>query len=137
MVNACSGSIMCLLYNASSADLDDEDEEEASQSEDLQVEPLTQVITNIDLRNGKFEWIDKDDLVKLSTTISKKSITEEALCSVFSVMGALYGIKMTEGNTVLDQKNFLIKALAAQGDTTDLLGENVNIADALLLKLIF
>ena len=41
MVNCCAGSALCLLYNQKEAPEDD--------SEDFETEPLTQVITGIDV----------------------------------------------------------------------------------------
>lgn len=57
IVNCCAGSLLCLLYNIDEAP-EDEDSEER-----VQGEPMNQVITNIDIDEGTFEWVDKEDMM--------------------------------------------------------------------------
>lgn len=67
MVSCIAGSSLCLLYGVSKAPKDDEE------SEDVEAEPLGQVITNINLQQGTFSWLEKEDMMNV---ISRKSQTK-------------------------------------------------------------
>ena len=103
MVNCCAGSALCLLYNQKEAPEDD--------SEDFETEPLTQVITGIDVDKGSFTWIDKDDLMKVCEKAAKEPISEDSLCQVFAAMGGLYGLSLIDDVSLAGRKEFLQKAL--------------------------
>ena len=88
MVNCIAGSSLCLLYGVEKAPKDDEE------SEEIEAEPLAQVITKIDLEAGTFTWLEKDDLRAVIDREAKAKIDEDNLVQMFVAMGALYGVSL-------------------------------------------
>ena len=66
---------------------------DVEESERLQ---LNQVVTSIDVQNGTFEWVDKDEMVQ---GLGLKA--EDDIIDMFIGMGGLYGVELTRDKDAL------------------------------------
>jgi hypothetical protein len=131
IVNCCAGSLMCLLYNVAEAP-DDEDSEER-----VQADPLTQVITGINLLTGTFDWIDKEDMMAVVDKQAEGSLDEDTLAQVFAALGALYGVSLLEDNNLETRRSLFMRALKNGGSTSELHQKPEDAQTILLINLIF
>ena len=92
IVNACACSILSLFLQSEGSQYVDNDSD-AEESERLQ---LNQVLTNIDVQNGTFEWVDKEEMV---AGLGMKA--EDDIIDMFIGMGGLYGVELTRDKDAL------------------------------------
>ena len=70
-----------------------DNDSDVEESERLQ---LNQVVTSIDVQNGTFEWVDKDEMVQ---GLGLKA--EDDIIDMFIGMGGLYGVELTRDKDAL------------------------------------
>ena len=70
-----------------------ENDSDVEESERVQ---LNQVVTSINVQNGTFEWVDKDEMVK---GLGLKA--EDDIIDMFICMGGLYGVELTRDKDAL------------------------------------
>lgn len=91
-MNTCACSILSLLLQSEGSQYLEND----SDAEDGERIQLNQVVTSINLQNGTFEWVDKEEMVE---GLGMKA--EDDIIDMFIAMGGLYGVELTKDKDAL------------------------------------